>query len=136
MALTARNRATLEAAARVLIPSGGTIPIGADDLQLVDRIFADAAGWPPRVQRQIRLMLTAFEWLPIRRRFSRMSPDAQQAFVEATYHHRSPLRRMLVTLMKQLCYTAFLSTTEVEDAVGYRYECRVPRAGIEAGGGV
>lgn len=134
--LSRRNRDTLAAAARVLIPPGGSIPWGADDVDVAGRLARDVDGWPPRVRRQIRLFLTAFEFLPLasgrRHTFSRLSPDEQGDFLEKTYHHRSASRRLLVTLLKQMCFVTYLSVPDVEEAIGYRYECQRPRAGVSA----
>lgn len=135
-ALTSRNRGTLEAAARIFVPPGGAIEPGADDVDLADRILDEVAGYPKRVRRQIRLFLTAFELLPFvsghRRRFSRLAAADQAAFLEANYRHPWAIRRQITTLMKQLCLTAYLQIPEVEEAVGYRYECQRPREGVEA----
>lgn len=130
--LSRRNRATLEAVARILIPPGGAIPPGADELGVARRVADDIDSWSPRVRRQLRGFLTAFEYLPVvsneRRPFTRLAPDRQRAFLEATYRHKHAPRRLMVTALKQLCYMAYLSFPEVEDAVGYRYECVRPRA--------
>jgi hypothetical protein len=50
--------------------------------------------------------------------------------LEANYHHAFFLRRMIVSFLKQLVYTSYLSVPEVEDAVGYRYECARPLDGV------
>lgn len=134
--LTSRNRATLEAAARIFVPPGGQIEPGADDVGLVDRILDEVAEYPKRVRRQIRLFLTVFEYLPFAsghpRPFTRLDPHAQEAVLEANYHHPWAIRRQITSLMKQLCYTAYLQIPEVEAAVGYRYECERPREAVDA----
>lgn len=134
--LTRRNRATLEAAARIFVPSGGPIEPGADDVGLTDRILEEVAGYPRRVRRQIRLFLTVFEVLPFvsghPRPFTRLDAEAQAAVLEANYHHPWAVRRQITGLMKQLCYTAYLQIPEVETAVGYRYECQRSRADVDA----
>jgi len=137
VALRKRPRATLAAVVRTLVPSGGAIPQGADDLGLVDKVTAEVEGYPPRALRRTRLLLFAIEHFPLLdrkwRRFSSMDPDRQRAYLEATGRHpRSPLRRLVVSYLKQLVYANYLSQPEIEAAVGYRYECMRPRAGVDA----
>jgi hypothetical protein len=134
MRLSRRNVATLEAAARVLVPPGGIIEPGADELRLVDAIVADVASWPPRVRSRIKMLLVAVEMLPFasgqRRSFRALDPDVQKKVLERNGHHSFALRRLVVSRLKQLVLTAYLCTPEVEEAVGYRYECARPRAGV------
>jgi hypothetical protein len=62
-----------------------------------------------------------------------MSPDDQTAALSSMgRHRRSPLRRLVLSYLKQMIYAAYLSQPEVEAAVGYRYECARPREGVDA----
>lgn len=133
VALSRRNRGTLAAVARVLIPSGGPVPPGADDLDLPRKIADDVDNYPRFGHRQIRLLLFAIEHYPLIsghvRRFSRLPPEKQATFLDTTAHHkRSALRRLVVSYLKQLCYGMYVSEPDVEAAVGYRYECARPMA--------
>lgn len=137
MALSRRQRKTLAAVTRVLVPPGGSIGLGADDVDLVRKVTEEVEGYPHRAHRRIRLLLFAIEHLPLAsgglRRFSAMEPDAQTAFLaKAARHKRSPLRRLIVSYLKQMIYAAYLSQPEIENAVGYRYECAKPREGVVA----
>lgn len=137
MALSRRNRATLAAVTRTLVPQRSGIGIGADDIDLVRKVSEEVEGYPPRAHRRIRLLLFGAEHYPLIsgriRRFSRLGPKAQRKFLAAMGRHpRSPLRRLIVSYLKQLVYANYLSQPEVEAAVGYRYECARPRAGVSA----
>lgn len=132
--LSRRERRTLEAAARTLVPSGGSIPHSADDLGLTAALTAEIDGYPRRARRRTKLLLFAVEHLPLvsghRRRFSRLSEDDRLAVLEANgRHRRSPVRRLIVSLLKQVVYSSYISQPAVEDAVGYRYECVLPLEG-------
>lgn len=137
MALTRRNRATLAAVTRTLVPPGTAVGLGADDLDLVAKVTAEVEGYPRRAHRRIRLLLLAVEHYPLisgrLRRFSRLDGKAQKDFLgKMGRHPRSPLRRLVVSYLKALVYANFLSQAAVEAAVGYRYECARSRAGVEA----
>ncbi|MGH2759138.1 MAG: hypothetical protein ACRDKJ_06175 [Actinomycetota bacterium] len=137
MTLSRRNRATLAAVTRVLVPDGTAIGFSADDLDLVQKVTDEVDGYPPRAQRRIRLLLLGTEHYPLlsghRRRFSRLGPREQKKFLASMGRHkRSPLRRLVVSYLKGLVYANYLSQPEIEAAVGYRYECARPRAGVDA----
>lgn len=130
-----RRRRTLAAVARVLVPAGGSVPQGADDLGLVEALYTEVDGYPRRALRRTRLLLFATEYLPLAsgrmRRFSRLAPEEQTAVLERNgRHRRSPLRRLIVSYLKQLVYSNYISQPAIEDTVGYRYECVKPRDGM------
>ena len=135
MGLNRREQATLAAVARTLVPPGASIPQGADELGLIDALYEEVDGYPKRARRRIWLLLLATEYLPLVsghvRRFRRLAPDKQHGVLERNGRHkRSPLRRLIVSLLKQVVYSAYISLPDVEAVVAYRYECLLPRAGI------
>jgi hypothetical protein len=122
------ERRTLAAAARTFVPAGGTVPQSADDLGLVDELYAEVDNYPPRAFRRTRLLLFATEYLPLvsgkTRPFSKLDDTDRLDVLERNARHkRSPLRRLIVSYMKQLVYSAYISQPPVEDAVGYSGEC-------------
>jgi hypothetical protein len=135
--LSSRNLSTLASVTRALVPPGAAVPYGADDVDLVRKVTDEVEGYPRRAHRRIRLLLFAVEhfglldWPP--RRFGSLEPEEQRDFLRRIGRHpRSPLRRLVVSYLKQMIYANYLSQPEVEAAVGYRYECARPRAGVEA----
>jgi len=121
---------------RTLVPGGGAIPFDADDLALVEKVTDEIEGYPPRARRRMRLLLFAIEFFPLldgRGLFTSLDPKRQHEYLEsAGRHKRSPLRRLVVSYLKQLVYANYLSQPQIEDAIGYRYECARPRDGVEA----
>jgi hypothetical protein len=134
MGLSSRNRRTLEAVARTMVPPGGVVEAGADELDLPQKIAGEVDTYPRFAHNQVRLLLFAIEHYPLisglRRRFSRLSPEEQAVFLEKTAHHkRSALRRLVVSYLKSIVFGAFISHPETEAVIGYRYECLKPLAG-------
>lgn len=131
--LSKREKRTLGAVARTLVPTGGSVPHGADDLGLVEALIDEVEGYPRRARRRMHLLFFGVEYFPVlngRRPLSRMDAGAQHEALDAMAHHaRSPLRRLVMSYLKQLVYAAYVSQPAVEDAVGYRYECAKPRDG-------
>jgi hypothetical protein len=141
VSLSSRARGTLAAVTRTLVPPGGVLGYGADDVDLVRYVTDEVEGYPRRARRRIRLLLFAVEYLPLVsgriRTFRHLGPKEQRRFLAATGRHpRSPLRRLIVSYLKQMVYAAYLSQAPVEEAVGYRYECARPREGVAAEGQV
>jgi hypothetical protein len=127
----------LGAVTRALVPPGGAVPYGADDVDLVRRVTDEVEGYPRRAHRRIRLLLLAVEhfgllgWPP--RLFSSLEPKEQREYLRRMGRHpRSPLRRLVVSYLKQMVYANYLSQPEVEAAVGYRYECARPLEWLDA----
>jgi hypothetical protein len=136
VALTARNRRTLAAAARVMVPAGGAVEAGGEELGLASSIAADVDSFPRVPHNLVRLLLFAVEHYPLiggrRKRFTALGPDDQLAFLnELGHHERSALRRLTYSYLKSIVFGAFVSHPDVENVIGYRYECLRPLA--EAG---
>jgi hypothetical protein len=133
VALTDRNRRTLAAVARAMVPPGGAVEAGADELDLPNKITRDVDTYPRFAHNQVRLLLFAVEHYPLAsghiRRFSRLPPKRQYAFLDAMAHHkRSALRRLVVSYLKSIVFGAFVSQPETEAVIGYGYECLKPLA--------
>jgi len=69
---------TLRAVAEALIPPGGRFPLGAGDVGTAERAGRYLAGMAPETQRQVRLLLRAWEAAPLasRRRRGRSGSSA------------------------------------------------------------
>jgi len=113
--ITARNRRTAAAVTKVLVPG---------DEALTLEVIAMLEGYPPRAQRRFRWLFFATEWLPLlsgyRRRFRGLRPEQQQAFLEGC---TTPLKRLVVSFLKQLVYSTYISQPSAEAIVGYTGEC-------------
>src|SRR5437867_7445981 len=118
---------TLRAVAEALIPPGGRFPLGAGDVGTAERVGRYLAGMVPETQRQVRLLLRAWEAAPLAsrhlRRFSRLAPAARDGWVERCLPSRLPWRRVPLLLLKTLCLSAFCADPRVEAAIGYSHGC-------------
>lgn len=128
MALTARNRRTLADVARAMVPPGGAVAAGADDLGLPARIAGDIDSYPRIPHNLVRLLLFAVEYYPLisgrRRRFTGLAAGDQATFLSDLGHsERSALRRLVYSNLKSIVFGAFVSHPDVEKVIGYRYEC-------------
>ena len=122
----------MAAVARAMVPPGGAVAGGADELDLPSRIATAVDAYPRFAHNQVRLLLFAVEHYPLiagyRRRFTALAPKRQVSFlVEMGHHERSVLRRLVYSYMKSIVFGAFVSHPEVEKVIGYRYECLKPR---------
>jgi hypothetical protein len=121
-----------------MVPPGGTVEAGADELDLPRTIAEDVDRYPRFAHNQVRLLLFGVEHYPLisghLRRFSRLGPERQTSFLDELAHHkRSALRRLVVSYLKSIVFGAYVSRPEVEAAIGYRYECVKPLAHAEPG---
>lgn len=115
MALTSRNRKTVDAVTRVLVP---------DEPPLADEVWALLQSYPPRAQRRFRWLFFATEYFPLlsgsTKRFRRLSREQQQRFLEGC---NTPLKRLVVSFQKQLVYSTYISQPSAEAIVGYDGRC-------------
>ena len=115
-----------------MIPPGGAVAAGADDLDLPRKIANDIDSYPRFPHNQVRLLLFAVEHYPLicgyRRRFSALPDEERPAFLTKLGHsERSAVRRLVYSYLKSIVFGAFVSHPDVEKVIGYRYECVKPR---------
>ncbi|HWL65164.1 MAG TPA: GMC family oxidoreductase [Actinomycetota bacterium] len=126
-AFTARQKATLEALARVLLPEGHGLP-GGDSAGAAAALDARAETWDGRVLRGVKLLLDAWELSPLasrhRARFSMLGEADRVAWTMHCYRSKAAWRRLQVTALKQLLFLEWACSPVVEDALGYDYRCR------------
>ena len=122
----------LRAVAEALIPPGGPFPLGAGDVGTAERLARYLQGMAPETERQVRLLLRAWEAAPLAsrhlRRFSRLAPAAREEWGERCLASRLPWRRIPLLLLKTLCLSAFCADPRVEQALGYGHNCLDARA--------
>jgi len=122
----------LRAVAEALIPPGGPFPLGAGDVGTAERLARYLQGMAPETERQVRLLLRAWEAAPLAsrhlRRFSRLAPAAREEWGERCLASRLPWRRIPLLLLKTLCLSAFCADPRIEQALGYGHSCLDARA--------
>lgn len=94
------------------------------DLEIADRILDYIRLLPPPLQKDIGRLIILFEYLPlliIRRfgRFSRLSPENQDRYVEAWGTSRIGLLRTGFRVLKSLSVSTYYQDSRSWKAVGY-----------------
>src|SRR4029077_19444252 len=112
---------TLRAVADALLPAGGAFPLGAREVETAERVASFLEALPHGTQRQVRLLLRAWETMPLASRhatrFSALSDTARSAWLERCQASRLPWRRGSLVLLKTLCLSAFCSARRGGGAV-------------------
>jgi choline dehydrogenase-like flavoprotein len=72
---------------------------------------------------QLRLGLRAMEWMPFPRRFSKLSPERAEAFLQRLERSRLPLKHDLLLLAKILSTLGYAVTPPVEERIGFQIRC-------------
>jgi len=122
-----RERRVLDAVGRAMIPDRDGFP-GAGAAGVADRLVERSRWWDPAVVKRVTLLLRVWDLSSLfsghLRRFSRLDPRNQSAWVETCYRSRVAARRLQVAALKQLVFLQWASTPEAEEALGYDYRCR------------
>lgn len=125
--LSKRRAATLAAVAQALLPRGGRVHESAADVGVAERLDAVLASWEPEARRGFMRFVTVFEWSSVfsrhLRRFSRLSPGAQQAYVRRADASRLLLRRGASDTLRFYCVNQWAATPVVESKIGFTYGC-------------
>lgn len=124
-ALSARERSTLEAVSRALVPPGGSFSPGAEDLGVVPRILEMSDEMDPTSAGLVRLMLRVLELAPVfgpfGRRFSRLSPPEADRFILDAQGGEG-LASTAVWLMRLLTEANFIAAPSVLRELDIRRE--------------
>ena len=125
--LSKRRAATLAAVAQALLPRGGRVHESAADVGVAERLDAALASWEPEARRSFVRLISAFEWSSLfsrhLRRFSRLSPGAQQAYVRRADASKLTLRRGASDTLRFYCMNQWAATPVVESKIGFTYGC-------------
>ena len=112
--------------ARVIIPRGGSFALGADDINLGDRVADYLGRFPRLVHIGYRLLLhlaniSAFFFTF--RPFTRLSPEKQTKFLESWETSRIFARRGIFIPLKMPIMMVFYGDPRVQQVIGYQPEC-------------
>lgn len=117
-----RARAVFRAVATTIIPEAGRL--GPDEWEDVEAIIDRAlAGRPPRLARQLALLLIVLEWLPLLRygrRLSRLHPARRLAFLERLETAPLMLVRRGFWGLRTLILMGYYGRPAAAAAIGYR----------------
>jgi hypothetical protein len=114
----------LEAIADCMIAAEET-GVTAHDLRVAEDVQAYILTLPAHMQRDIRQLITLFEFLPALmifkpRRFSRLNRADQERYVEAWGCSRIALFRTGFRVLKSLCVSTYYQNPAAWNAIGYR----------------
>jgi hypothetical protein len=121
-----RARAVFRAVAVTIVPEAGRLGPGEwDDVEvIIDRALA---GRPPRLRRQLALLLILLEWLPLLRygrRLSRLDPTRRLAFLERWETAPLVLVRRGFWGLRTLILMGYYGRPAAAAAIGYRADPR------------
>ena len=112
----------LRAAAEAIVPEARVLD--ATEWQRLESIVAMAlADRPPKVQRQLRLLLRIIDWLPLvrhARRFSTLEIEARTRGLESLQHSRLLLLRRGIWGLRTLVFMGYYAREAAAGEIGYR----------------
>lgn len=128
--LSPRLRKVLEDMAERIIPSGGPDYPGAREVHLADQVIEMIHGFPGAMSG-FRAALWLWELSPLFlsfrfRTFSRLSPEAQNRYLESWEKSRFFFRRAALTGLKGLFMVRFYADPRVQERIGYLEGCLQP----------
>ncbi|HEX9485906.1 MAG TPA: hypothetical protein VF976_02485 [Gemmatimonadales bacterium] len=121
-----RARAAFRAVATTIVPEAGHLgPSEWDDVEAI--IGRALAGRPPRLRRQLALLLVLLEWLPLLRygrRLSRLDPARRLAFLERVEAAPLVVVRRGFWGLRTLILMGYYGRPAAAAAIGYRADPR------------
>ena len=121
-----RARAAFRAVATTIVPEAGHLgPSEWDDVEAI--IGRALASRPPRLRRQLALLLVLLEWLPLLRygrRLSRLDPARRLAFLERVEAAPLVVVRRGFWGLRTLILMGYYGRPAAAAAIGYRADPR------------
>ncbi len=121
-----RARAAFRAVATTIVPEAGHLgPSEWDDVEAI--IGRALGGRPPRLRRQLALLLVLLEWLPLLRygrRLSRLDPARRLAFLERVEAAPLVVVRRGFWGLRTLILMGYYGRPAAAAAIGYRADPR------------
>jgi choline dehydrogenase-like flavoprotein len=106
-----------------MAPGVGGLPVAERDVDVSGPVAKFLGSVSPRVLLRLRFGLRAFEWLPFPRRFSRMSAEQQERFLQGLERSRSALKHDLLLMAKLFSTLGYAVTPQVKGAIGFEISC-------------
>jgi choline dehydrogenase-like flavoprotein len=120
---SARERRILEALLARSMPPGPRLPATAQELRFVERLEDFFAEMPAYTFRGFRSMIWTLDRgavLKTLRPFSRLSPEAQERYLQSLAHSRLPYLRISLKLVLAVLKLVRYSLPDVLESFGYR----------------
>src|SRR5216684_5607589 len=123
MSLTAARKATLVALSDSILPHGGALEPGADDVNVAGQLEAYLDRCAPGTRRTVNLMLTAFNLSSSLSRhvrpFRALDAKSREAYLLACETSRIRQRRQTLIALKALILMFFCSDERIKPLIGY-----------------
>lgn len=121
--MTKRTHRALDAICDALIPSGGTIPQGALDANVPDRIDDWLCNFTPHSRRLVKALIVGYNLTPLLSRymrpFHRLSPTEACKWVDATETSRLRPRREALAALEVIASLAYAVDPAIQAQIGY-----------------
>ncbi|MFN8217225.1 MAG: GMC family oxidoreductase [Solirubrobacterales bacterium] len=106
-----------------MAPGVGGLPAAERDVPVAGPVAEFMRSLSPRVRRQLRLALRAFEWLPFPHRFSRLDAAGRERFLLGLERSRNPLKHELLLMAKVFSTLGYAAAPAVREAIGFETSC-------------
>jgi choline dehydrogenase-like flavoprotein len=106
-----------------MAPGVDGLPVAERDVDVSGPVTSFLRSVSPRVLLRLRLGLRAFEWLPFPHRFSRMSADDRERFLQKLEQSRAGVKHDLLLMAKLFSTLGYAVTPQVEEAIGFEISC-------------
>jgi hypothetical protein len=99
--------------------------ITARDLHIAEEVIRYVASLPQPMQKEIRQLVTIFEYLPLLvifkpARFSRLNPRDQERYIAAWGNSRIGILRTGFRVLKSLCVSTYYQNPASWAGIGYK----------------
>lgn len=127
--LNAVRRATLKDLAEIVLPRGGSLQLGANDVDVVGRIEGYLGLMPHRLRKRVSMLVGLFDISPalafgFLKPFHRLDSRKQEAWVGRLRRSSALQLKLPLVYLEQLILMSYASAPEIEQAIGYDYTCR------------
>jgi hypothetical protein len=107
-----------------ILPAGGVIPQGADDIDVVPYFDAIVSSQPPEIQKDMKsgILLLEYRALLFRlsfTRFTEMPPEMQDRYLKSWETSSIALFRGIFWGYKKICCLGFFSNEKIWPHIGY-----------------
>lgn len=127
--LSAASRAALKDLAEIVLPRGGSLQLGANDVDVVGRIESYLGLMPHRLRKRVSMLVGVFDISPalafgFLKPFHRLDSSKQEAWVGRLRRSSALPVKLPLVYLEQLILMSYASAPEIEQAIGYDYSCR------------
>lgn len=123
---TPKERLILSVLADTMLPMGGRIPYGADELGVSRNVETFCRNLPPEAQKGIRILLRILNYAPIFSHFKtfiKLDEQKRKRFLEKWENSKLMAKRNILTAVKSLIVLIYFNNPDVAKIIGYSPRC-------------